>query len=314
VYGRSKVLPVGTVPLLNCSCYSGKGELAKELGEGNILPSSSDIRLWGWGNFQWLPSNVEVKEHGVKITSYINNLHPEKHSELYKVLEQFVDRSIPLWNEALSWFHSRIRIPLEGFGSDEDYYFPEGLKYPRPSHGNGSQDTGSRPAELNIISNGQGDILVEDEDFEYDNDYFAWKERQKILIQPEPRDFRPRSDLIKDIPAVDLRQKLAVSGLQIIFKLANIHLTPDKPEYDGGTWHVEGALNEHICATAIYYYDQENIDKSGLVFRQSIDAENMMMRPTQVRHFYQIQSKAKLTWRVMMNSSMNMNRLKNTLI
>jgi hypothetical protein len=25
-------------------------------------------------------------------------------------------------------------------------------------------------------------------------------------------------------------------------KLANIELTPDKPEYDGGSWHVEGQL------------------------------------------------------------------------
>ena len=28
--------------------------------------------------------------------------------------------------------------------------------------------------------------------------------------------------------------------LQIIVKLANIELTPEKPRYGGGTWHVEG--------------------------------------------------------------------------
>ena len=31
-------------------------------------------------------------------------------------------------------------------------------------------------------------------------------------------------------------------GLQVIVKLANIHLTPDKPTYKGGSWHVEGQL------------------------------------------------------------------------
>ncbi|RDB26315.1 hypothetical protein Hypma_006638 [Hypsizygus marmoreus] len=54
----------------------------------------------------------------------------------------------------------------------------------------------------------------------------------------------------------------------VIVKLASIHLTPEKPEYGGGTWHVDGQLNEHICATATYYYDTENITSSRLAFRQ----------------------------------------------
>lgn len=35
---------------------------------------------------------------------------------------------------------------------------------------------------------------------------------------------------------VDFRGKT----MQVIVKLANIVLTPEKPEYAGGTWHVEG--------------------------------------------------------------------------
>ena len=38
---------------------------------------------------------------------------------------------------------------------------------------------------------------------------------------------------------VDFRGKT----VQIIVKLANIILTPEKPEYEGGTWHVEGRLS-----------------------------------------------------------------------
>ena len=45
--------------------------------------------------------------------------------------------------------------------------------------------------------------------------------------------------------AVDLREKT----LQVIVKLANIVLTPEKPEYGGGTWHVEG---EH-CSLAVNF-------------------------------------------------------------
>ena len=56
-------------------------------------------------------------------------------------------------------------------------------------------------------------------------------------------------------------------------RLANIELTPESPEYEGGTWHVEGQLNEHICATALYYYDNENIMPSQLAFRQQSDTD-----------------------------------------
>jgi len=52
-------------------------------------------------------------------------------------------------------------------------------------------------------------------------------------------------------------------------------LSPEKPSYDGGSWHVEGQLNEQICASALYYYDCENITESHLAFRQRVkdDAE-----------------------------------------
>ncbi|KAF9641530.1 hypothetical protein BFW01_g1513 [Lasiodiplodia theobromae] len=72
---------------------------------------------------------------------------------------------------------------------------------------------------------------------------------------------------------VDLRQKFASEGLQVIVKLANIHLTPEKPNYRGGSWHVEGMQNEWICATAIYYYDCDNVTDSYLGFRQGVDTE-----------------------------------------
>lgn len=41
---------------------------------------------------------------------------------------------------------------------------------------------------------------------------------------------------------MDLKRDYGHRGLQIIVKLANIELTPEKPTYEGGTWHVEGQL------------------------------------------------------------------------
>lgn len=64
---------------------------------------------------------------------------------------------------------------------------------------------------------------------------------------------------------------LAGRRLQIIFKLANIELKPENPNYPGGSWHVEGMKNENIVATGIYYYDSDNVSESYLHFRQAID-------------------------------------------
>lgn len=198
---------------------------------------------------------------------------------MYKVLEQFVDRSIPLWNEALSWFHSRIRIDFPGNGNDEDWTLPEGLKY----NPNGADEAESPDVDSDLESeDARMAREMAEEELKYDDNYRDWKKQHRILIQCEPRDFIPALELNKDIPALSLREKFANSGLQIIFKLANIHLTPENPSYDGGSWHVEGALNEHICATALYYYDQENITESSLAFRQSVDAEAMVSLPEQV--------------------------------
>ena len=67
-------------------------------------------------------------------------------------------------------------------------------------------------------------------------------------------------------PYVNLRGRT----LKVIVKLANIVLTPEKPDYDGGAWHVEGMGNESIVATAIYYYSQENVTQSTLAFREAV--------------------------------------------
>lgn len=63
----------------------------------------------------------------------------------------------------------------------------------------------------------------------------------------------------------------------MIVKLASIELTPEKPSYEGGSWDVDGMLNEHIAATSIYYYDVSNLTTTRVSFRQAtmMDAENL---------------------------------------
>jgi hypothetical protein len=36
------------------------------------------------------------------ISSYINNLHPDKHRDLYMIIQQIIAKAIPLWNMTLT--------------------------------------------------------------------------------------------------------------------------------------------------------------------------------------------------------------------
>lgn len=51
-------------------------------------------------------------------------------------------------------------------------------------------------------------------------------------------------DQKEDDPDVNLR--LEHGNLQIIVKLANIYLKPEQPDHKGGSWHVEGQVNESM--------------------------------------------------------------------
>jgi hypothetical protein len=58
-----------------------------------------------------------------------------------------------------------------------------------------------------------------------------------VIEQPEPDVFDPPTE---PDSTFNLKEEYAESGLQIIVKLANIHLTPENPSFEGGSWDVEG--------------------------------------------------------------------------
>lgn len=182
-----------------------------------------------------------------RITSYINNLHPEKYKPLYAIIEQIIDKTIPLWNATLTPLKregQQVRIPYP----DVVYDIPEDHRPTRlPNEGEYYFEQRCRDS----VSEKLGDYLV----------------------QPEPvGKFEPPRDNNEEM-LVDLRRDYGQSGLQVIVKLANIHLTPENPRYLGGSWHVEGQLNERICASAIYYHSAENITDNYLSFQQHLLAE-----------------------------------------
>ncbi|MFF0723228.1 DUF4246 domain-containing protein [Streptomyces sp. NPDC004134] len=194
--------------------------------------------------FQWLPTDVDVSADGeVAFRSYVNNVHPEAHRELADVLPDLFARMRPLLENVLTDLrHPRPpRIVADPYG-----WYDSEPEYPDEA------DHGDKAAHEEAVR--------------------AWEEAQDDW-------WANRSPVVPDAPAftapeppgdsarVDLRGR----RLQVIVKLATIHLTPDRPEYAGGSWHVEGMVNERIVSTGIYYWDSENITESRLSFRAGLD-------------------------------------------
>ena len=76
---------------------------------------------------------------------------------------------------------------------------------------------------------------------------------------------------------VDLEKEFWNIGLQMILRVTEINLTPEKPRYDSEEWHVQGRMNERICATAVYTYGIHNTTPASLSFRRRINAEEAML-------------------------------------
>lgn len=215
---------------------------------------------WAWQNetdrystyefseqFQWLPTDVDVSTDGdVAFRSYVNNVHPEAHQELASVLPDLFARVRPLLENVLTDLrHPRpLRIEADPYGwYDSEPEYPDKSSY---------SDDGAFAEAFRAYEEAQDDW---------------WENRRPVI--PDAPVFAP-PELPDESARVDLRGR----RLQVIVKLATTHLTPDKPEYSGGSWHVEGMLNERIVSTAIYYWDSENITESRLSFRAALNDPN----------------------------------------
>ncbi|KAG6864409.1 hypothetical protein C0991_009702 [Blastosporella zonata] len=276
IYGRSRILPSDTVGLNDCIDRSGEGVVVPVPPESeNGLEHRPVMSVWDLPapttpfsrQFQWLPCDVDISDPvQVKIKSYINNLYPKTHSALYSVVEEIISRAIPLWNMSLN--------PLK-----ERNFKYNRIHYTRCVY---NPDPESGPE-----TDGPQQGKDEDED-EFLERRYEWYEATRVVVLPEPGPFELpvyNDNLVGEAleamnaAAVDLRRDYGERGLQVIVKLANIHLTSENPVYEGGSWHVEGQLNEHVCASAIYYYDSENITTSKLSFRQQSEHEPDLTYP-----------------------------------
>ncbi|OBZ77481.1 hypothetical protein A0H81_02708 [Grifola frondosa] len=126
-------------------------------------------------------------------------------------------------------------------------------------------DSSDPPPPLAVAANPGG--WYEDEESESDLSDDEMDARWRKFHWPVIHDPAPFSP-----PTQEGRTPLSLNGrkLQVIIKLANIVLTPERPKYPGGSWHVEGMVNEEIVATGIYYYASDNISESKLAFRAAV--------------------------------------------
>ncbi|CAD6939588.1 unnamed protein product [Tilletia controversa] len=213
---------------------------------------------------QWLPADFQVDEQGkVKALSYINNLHPDRSKptgKLYDVIEATLGAFIPMFEATFAEYQ------LEGFriefrkGSDNAHWIEEFWNPAAPAEVPVSELATTAEDRTYLNTDGEGAHDKSADRIEYARREYWTENREWVRIPVEK--FEP----VKINP-ISLKNR----RLQVIVKMATIHLDPKKPEYEGGAWHVEGTHREKISATGILYFDQENIEESGLKFRGSID-------------------------------------------
>ncbi|KAF2007253.1 hypothetical protein P154DRAFT_614663 [Amniculicola lignicola CBS 123094] len=346
-YGKTRVLSNGgRVDLANILDSCGKGEVAC-VPKYSAYSVNPEMEFQGEGN-------------EVKITSYINNLHP-RNQKLYKLIEKIIGKSIEPWNQVLVYpmqNRTPARIKTYGYSFDPDWpewatvnktqlrhksstrkvlgdevYFDllpkvrEYMNLPEPL-------AAARLWTVDDLGNmGEGEEEEEDElddrignrELERDAKFLdgSWLEDEKAhlgvgiewkwkrlrrTIHPDPGAYSysdwkaghvdkafilPHHTTLSwnkspiknhEYYTIDLAKEWRDKGLQVIVKIASIELTPEKPEYKGGSWHIEGMLNEHIAATSIYYFDSENITESSISFRQEAELDDMLIHYEQSVH------------------------------
>lgn len=102
-----------------------------------------------------------------KITSYINNLHPQKERVLYDLISKLIDVSIPLWDITLA--------PVA-----QDFYFGQRVYYnTRPKYEDVPETEGPQQAD-------------DEDDEDFMERRFEWvKENGKLILPDVELPFKP---------------------------------------------------------------------------------------------------------------------------
>ncbi|KAL2260094.1 hypothetical protein VTK26DRAFT_6015 [Humicola hyalothermophila] len=298
IYGKSTFFEEEVVGVADAiDKWAGKGKTVPTrdvLGTTSSRQANINVLYWS-DTYQWLPANLAFQEDGtVKFTSYINGLHPKRYPEVYRLVEKLIDTAIPAWDRVLtgepivmkngnSALQERFSLPDEIWEDDDEEKAFEAL----------NEDVlAAHETEHGAIEYYESDLEYLDRDpdladwtlearEEYNIKRLKWKKIREAKLK-EPLPFEPVTYQVKNT----LYEKFKDTGLQVIVKMASIELTPEKPDFPVGGWHIEGQLNEHIVATALYYLDSENVTPSRLSFRMrtSYQQSELQERVGQARY------------------------------
>lgn len=104
-----------------------------------------------------------------------------------------------------------------------------------------------------IQNDGNNDLDDEADSYD-DGDEFADQYHDKYVLLPDPKAYTCREREASEEEVAKFEQ-MFVEKLQVIVKLANIHLSPEKLSYDGGSWHIEVSYvrrSSHLPSTDRY--------------------------------------------------------------
>ncbi|CAB9530139.1 Conserved hypothetical protein [Seminavis robusta] len=194
---------------------------------------------------QWLPAEFHVNMEGTecKIASYINSLHPVEDASMYSSISELFLEALPLLEDTLTQ-------------SLEDKSNPKPLRVEVPNE----MDWWEKPSEEGFRPRRE-----DEEEYVYQDECWEWQMENRKFLFPTLGNFEP-----PEPPTENNHISLHDRPLQVIAKIASLELEPGE-SYSGGTWHLEGALDERIVATACCYLESTNVSGGDLAFRVAVE-------------------------------------------
>ncbi|KAG8949549.1 hypothetical protein FRC04_008482 [Tulasnella sp. 424] len=242
VYGRTLAYH------LHKDCDDGGPKKTGQLNHESHAAHVRECPEWAVSEqFTWIPTDFDITEDGrsAKAVEYINNVHPSRHSDLHKVIEEVVARFSFLWDRVLTDLHPR------------------------------------NPVRYRINDSYEWDVSRDTAPYEdsYD-DEDAWH-RALEFWREDRFAIRPTVDSKEYTEDISSKKELySVQGkrVQVFVKLFNIVLvlidvvcqTPENPIFLGTPWRVEGMANERIIACGTYCYESKNIMETEVSFRTAV--------------------------------------------
>jgi hypothetical protein len=242
IYGKSRILPDRLIGLDEALRFAGQGEVIPVPSDSGVtrediawrVRARADISVRPYSRmFQVLPTDWQLGDDGKwHISTYINNLHPVKHRNIYGIIEKVFNCLVPQFNMTITplkdMLHSRARIEYH-----KAEYYPV------------SKETASQAPQ----------IKPREAQSEFEERYEQWRMENYIAVQPDAGKFIPwavprclMSKLPEDLPSpvrieqgVNLSHDYKDRGLQVVTRLMGVDLTPDDP-YHQTEWHVEGQM------------------------------------------------------------------------